>query len=102
MNIQDVIIKPIITEKAMKDSEGGRYTFVVAVRSAKTAIKQAIEQAFKVKVTSIHTSIIKGRKKRVGMRRNEISLPQIKKAIVTLKKGQSIAIFEPGGAEEKK
>ncbi len=100
MYIQDVIIRPLITEKAMRESEKGKYGFVVGQQASKALIKLAVEAEFKVHVTGVQTSTIKGRKKRVGMRRSEIDLPKVKKALVTVKKGEKIGIFEPGGGEE--
>lgn len=100
MYIQDVIIRPLITEKAMRESEKGKYGFVVDKDATKALIKLAVQAEFKVHVTSVQTSTVKGRKKRVGMRRSEIDLPHVKKALVTVKKGEKIGIFEPGGGEE--
>jgi large subunit ribosomal protein L23 len=102
MNMQDVIISPIITEKAMKASEGGKYSFVIALAATKTAIKQAVESMFKVNVVSIQTSIVKGRQKRTGTRRIEVTAEPWKKAMVQLKKGEKIGLFEPGAQEAEK
>jgi large subunit ribosomal protein L23 len=101
MNNRQIIIAPIITEKSMKGAEVGRYSFLVACSASKTAIKQAVINMFKVNVVNIRTSIIKGRQKRVGTRRIEVTESQWKKAIVQLKKGEKIGIFEPGGGEEE-
>lgn len=98
--MQDAIIRPLITEKAMRESERGKYGFIVEQSASKALIKLAVEAEFKVHVTGIRTSTVKGRKKRVGMRRNEIDMPKVKKALVTVKKGEKIGIFEPGGGEE--
>lgn len=97
-----IIIKPLITEKSMTDVSHGKYSFVVAKDARKSAIKYAVKQQFNVTVTSVATSTLKGKTKRVGTRRQEIAQPLIKKATVTLKKGEKIAIFEPGGGEEEK
>lgn len=94
-----VIISPIITEKAMKTKEVGKYSFITAFGASKTAIKQAVESIFKVKVVSVQTSIVKGRQKRSGARRIEVTQAPWKKAIVRLKKGEKISQFEPGGSE---
>lgn len=102
MNNQQVIISPIITEKAMKATEVGKYSFIVAQKASKTDIKLAVGSMFKVNVVSVQTSIVKGRQKRNGTRRIETTEPQWKKAIVKLKKGEKIGIFEPGGEEEEK
>jgi len=102
MDTQDVIISPIITEKAMKASEGGKYSFITALAASKTDIKQAVESLFKVKVVSIQTNIVKGRQKRTGTRRIEVTAQPWKKAMVQLKKGEKIGIFEPGVEESEK
>ncbi len=97
-----IIISPIITEKAMKASEGGKYSFVTALAATKTTIKQAVESMFKVNVVSIQTNIVKGRQKRTGTRRIEVTAQPWKKAMVQLKKGEKIGIFEPGSEETEK
>ncbi len=102
MDSQSIIISPIITEKSMKASEGGKYSFVVAVSASKTAIKQAVEDLFKVNVIRVQTSILKGRQKRNGPRRIEVTESSLKKAIVKLKKGEKIGLFEPGAEEAEK
>lgn len=100
--MKNVIISPIITEKAMKASEGGKYSFLVDRSASKTSIKLAVASLFNVKVVNVQTSILKGRTKRFGARRLEIAQPVVKKAIVELKKGEKISMFEPGGGEEEK
>ena len=97
MDINNIIIGPIVSEKSMADAGKGKYTFAVIKTAGKTNIKKAINDAFKVNVISVQTSIVKGKKKRVGMRRTEISQTEWKKAIVALKQGEKIGIFEPGG-----
>lgn len=102
MNIRDVIIAPIITEKAMKDAGLGRYTFKVATTANKPFIKQAIEEKFKVKVLKIMTSLVKGKTDRRGAKREEFVRTAWKKATVQLAKDQKIALFDVGGQAEKK
>lgn len=97
-----IIIKPLLTEKSMTDTSRGKYSFVVAKGARKSAIKQAVKQQFSVTVTSVATSNVKGKTKRVGVRRTEVPSAEWKKATVTLKKGEKIALFEPGGGEEEK
>ncbi len=97
-----VIIKPLVTEKSMTDVSHGKYSFVVSKDARKSAIKYAIKQQFNVTVVSVSTITVKGRTKRVGTRRQEVPSPKWKKAIVTVKKGDKIALFEPGGGEESK
>ncbi|MBU4533912.1 MAG: 50S ribosomal protein L23 [Eubacteriales bacterium] len=89
---QDILIKPMITEKSTSLLEGNKYTFQVDPRSNKSEIKRAVEELFKVKVLDVHTLRVKGKLKR---RRNAIGrTPEKKKAIVTLKPGDKIEIFE--------
>ena len=102
MNRTDIILKPIITEQSMKAVDAGKFSFVVAKFANKTEIKNAIKKLFNVTAVSIATSIVKGKTKRIGQRRTEVKDAIWKKAIVTLKKGEKIGLFEPGGEEPKK
>jgi large subunit ribosomal protein L23 len=95
-----VIIKPIITEKSMNDVSGKKYTFAVARFANKTEIKRALKTAFNITVLSVATSVVKGKKKRVGMKRKEVTESVWKRATVQLKKGEKLSLFEP--SEEKK
>ncbi len=91
------IIQALITEKSMLDAGNGKFTFKVLKTANKDEIKKEIEKRFSVNVTKITTNILKGKSIRVGARRNEKSLTAWKKAIVTLKKGEKIGLFELGG-----
>jgi len=102
MNIRDVIIAPVITEKSMRDAALGRYTFKVALGVNKPFIKQAIEAKFKVKVLKIMVSIVKGRTDRRGIKREEFVKTAWKKATVQLAKDQKIGLFDVGGQEARK
>jgi len=102
MNIRDIIIAPIITEKSMKDAGIGRYTFKVAMSANKFSIKEAIEKKFKVKVLKTFVSLVKGKTGRKGIKREEFIKTAWKKATVQLAKDQKIALFDAGGQEEKK
>lgn len=102
MNIRDVIIAPVITEKSMKDAGLGKYTFKVANRANKPFIKQAIEEKFAVKVLKIMTSLVKGKTDRRGAKREEFVRTAWKKATVQLAKDQKIALFDVGGQGEKR
>ena len=84
----DVIISPNITEKATSLSEFNKIVFKVDKNANKNSIKKSIEKIFKVNVIKINTLNLKGKTKLV---RNKKSFkPGYKKAIVTLKKGQTI------------
>jgi large subunit ribosomal protein L23 len=93
MNRFDVVKRPIDTEKLnrLRDREN-KYGFEVAVGASKTEVKQAVESLFKVKVVDVKTSIVRGKRRRIG--RSEGMRPNWKKAIVTLKEGDAISIFE--------
>jgi len=86
----DVIVAPLITEKATMLSEQNKVVFKVAMDSTKEDIATAVEELFKVKVTKVNTLIQKGKTKRFRGRPGRRS--DIKKAIVTLQEGQSIDI----------
>ena len=87
-NYTDVIEEVVITEKSAANAEKGIYTFKVAKSANKIQIKDAIEKAFGVKVASVNTLNTKAKNKRVG--RYTGTTKTYKKAIVTLKDGQSI------------
>jgi large subunit ribosomal protein L23 len=89
---RDIIIRPVVTEKSMNLLADNKYTFVVDKKSNKTEIKNAIEDIFKVKVDKVSTMIIKGKPKRMGKFEGYTS--DRKKAIVSLKAGQKIKLFE--------
>jgi len=97
-----IIIKPLITEKSMSDVKKGKYAFVVAKDASKSAIKAAIKALFGVTVVAVSTSVQKGKMQRVGIKRIEVGKSALKKAMVTVKKGEKIALFEPGGEEKEK
>jgi large subunit ribosomal protein L23 len=86
----DVIVAPLITEKATLLSEQNKVVFQVAMDSTKDEIAAAVEELFKVKVTKVNTLIQKGKTKRFRGRPGRRS--DLKKAIVTLQEGQSIDI----------
>jgi len=102
MNMRDVIVAPVITEKSMKDAAGGRYTFKVISSVNKPFIKKAIEEKFKVKVVKIFVSLVKGRTDKRGIKRQEFVKTAWKKATVRLSKGQTIGLFDIGGQSGNK
>ena len=83
MIAEDIIIRPLLTEKGYDGIAAKRYTFVVAKSANKTAIKLAVEKLFGVQVESVNTVNCKGKLKRMG--RNAGYTPDYKKAIVQLK-----------------
>ncbi len=92
-NTKNIIRRPIITEKAtmMKDSEN-KYVFEVEKGSNKIEIKKAVEDLFKVNVTSVRTYTTHGKIRSRGRFRGK--RPDWKRAIVQLKDGESIEFFE--------
>ncbi|MBI5183797.1 MAG: 50S ribosomal protein L23 [Nitrospinae bacterium] len=93
MDIYGIIKKPLITEKSTNlIKTDNRVTFKVALNANKDEIKKVVETIFNVTVLRVNTLRMKGKKKRVG--RNVGKRPDWKKAIVTLKKGDRIEIFE--------
>jgi large subunit ribosomal protein L23 len=90
----NILVKPVITEKSMQKAAADTFTFVVARTAHKKDIKKAVEEKFNVNVVHVETSVLKGRTKRVGLRRTEKKLSSWKKAAVTVKKGQKIALFD--------
>ena len=89
----EVVVRPVITEKSSAAyQERGEYTFQVHPDASKPQIRDAIESLFGVKVTGVWTSNVRGKEKRMGQTVGR--RPNWKKAIVTLRDGDSIAIFE--------
>ena len=84
----DTIISPIVTEKSTSLSEFNKIVFKVHKDSSKNSIKKSIEKIFKVNVVKINA--IKLKRKIKMVRNKKASKPGFKKAIITLKKGQSI------------
>lgn len=82
MVAQDIILKPIITENSMEEAQVKKYTFKVMKNANKYQIKDAVEELFEVKVSSVKTMNYNGKLKRMG--RTEGKRPDWKKAIVTL------------------
>ena len=87
-NLLDTIVSPVITEKATSLSEFNKMVFKVHKGASKNSIKKSVEKIFKVNVIKINT--INLRRKNKIVRGRKSSKPGYKKAIVTLKKGQSI------------
>ena len=86
----DVIVKPVITEKATMASEAGAVVFQVSKDATKPQIKEAVEAVFGVKVKAVNTTITKGKTKRFRGRPGVRS--DVKKAYVTLEEGNTIDV----------
>ncbi len=94
MTAQDIVIKPIITEKSMEGLQDKKYTFRVALKANKIEIAKAVEELFGVQVDKVNTMHVRGRAKRVGLNRG--FTPEWKKAIVTLKPDSKTIEFFDG------
>ena len=92
MHLYEVLRRPLITEKNTALQAEGKYAFEVAREANKHQIKQAVEKAFKVKVTAVNVITVPGKRQRVKGR--PVLTPPRKKAIVTLKPGDKIELFE--------
>ena len=89
-----ILIKPVVSEKSYHQITENRYTFRVHADAHKTQVRQAVEELFDVKVTSVNIVQMPAKPKRRGMIKG--TKPGWKKAIVQLKPGDTIEIF--GGA----
>lgn len=93
MAAQDIIIRPVVTEKTMNGMPMKKYTFEVAKDAGKIEIKKAVEELFEVKVSKVNTLHVRGRYRRQG--RTGGYTPSWKKAIVTLTEdSKGIEFFE--------
>ena len=100
MVAEDIIIRPIITEKSSDGLQEGKYTFEVNKKATKVEIAKAVEKLFEVKVLSVNTISVKGKEKRVGAHTGMTS--DWKKAIVTIDTNPSEKTYLSKGAKEVK
>ena len=89
---RDIILRPVISEKSYDMIEHNRYTFEVAKTATKPQIADAASEIFGVTVTSVNTMNVKGKPRRVRVAKGKTR--DWKKAIVTLKEGDSIEFFQ--------
>lgn len=92
MNPNDIIIRPIISEKSTGFMEMNKYVFEVPMKANKTMVKQAVNAIFGVQPKYVNIVLVRGKKRRVRFRIGKTSA--WKKAIVTLKAGEKIDVFE--------
>jgi len=87
-SMYDVIVSPVVTEKSQMGVEQNKFTFTVAIWATKTQVKQAVKGVFDVEADKVNIIVNKGKVKRfrgiIGKRKDT------KKAIITLKEGQTI------------
>jgi large subunit ribosomal protein L23 len=89
---RDIIIRPIVSEKTYAMIEQNRYTFEVAKTASKPQIAQAVTEIFGVTVTNVNTMNVNGKPRRVRVAKGKTR--DWKKAVVTLKEGDSIEFFQ--------
>ncbi len=92
--LTNLLIKPVITEKAMLLSKSGQFTFYVTPQASKITIKNQIENQFKVSVLKVRILTKPGKTKRTGKKRLPSQTQSFKKALITLKPGQTIDYFK--------
>ena len=91
--VHDVLLRPVISEKSVAQTERNNYTFAVRRDANKFQIKAAVEAEFKVDVVGVRVLTVKPKEKRRG-RRTPGMVPGWRKAIVTIAEGQKIELFE--------
>ena len=92
MNYSDILIQPVVTEKANSLREQNKYVFIVHPSATKTEIKEAVAKLFNVKVVDCTTINVMGKMKRLRGKPGRTS--SFKKAIVRVAAGETIAVFE--------
>ena len=93
MHVEQVLIKPLLTEKSSVATEvANRYAFQVLLRANKNQIKSAVEKMFDVKVVNVRTSVTPGKVKRFGKNLKKSS--STKKAYVQIQEGQKLELFK--------
>jgi len=92
MQRHEVLHRPLLTEKSTALQVEGKYAFEVGRAANKLQIKQAVEKAFNVKVMAVNIMTVPGKMRRAG--RRQVMSPSWKKAVVTLKPGDKITLFE--------
>ncbi len=93
VSIHDVLLRPVISEKSVAQTDLNNYTFAVGRDSNKFQIKDAVESEFKVTVIGVRVMWVKPKQKRRG-RRTLGTVPGWRKAVVTIAAGQKIELFE--------
>lgn len=95
LDIHEILRYPLVTERSTDLRNNlNKIVFVVKTDANKHQIKRAVEETLKVKVAQVNIVNVRGKKKRLG--RFEGKKPDRKKAVVTLKKGEKLKIFEGG------
>lgn len=100
MTSEEIIKRPIVTEKTSTELQNGKYTFEVAKNATKIQIAHAVEKIFGVKVLSVNTVTVRGKQKRVGVHQGKTS--DWKKAIVKIDTNPGEEIYLGKGGKEIK
>lgn len=97
-----ILKRPIISEKSLTDASYGKYTFEVSLKATKEKIAKAVKEIFGVDATMVKTLVVKGRTKKALKTRKNIKITPWKKAIIKVKSGQKIDLFETASQSEEK
>jgi large subunit ribosomal protein L23 len=100
MIAEEIIVRPIVTEKSNDGLQEGKYTFEVNKKATKVEIAKAVEKLFNVKVLKVNTMTVKGKQKRVGVHVGRTS--DWKKAIVTIDTNPTDSSYLGKGGKEVK
>ena len=100
MIAEEIIVRPIVTEKSNDGLQEGKYTFEVNKKATKVEIAKAVEKLFNVKVLKVNTITVKGKQKRVGVHVGKTS--DWKKAIVTIDTNPTDSSYLGKGGKEVK
>jgi large subunit ribosomal protein L23 len=92
MNAHDVILRPVVSEKTTALMEENKYVFQVPMKANKVMVKQAVKEIFNVTPEKVNVMVVRGKTKRIRYQYG--NRPAWKKAIVTLKAGEKIEIFD--------
>ncbi len=92
MEMKDILVRPIVTEKSTTSLPDNTFAFEVGLKANKVQIKRAVERFYGVRVRTVRTLVVRGKVKRFGRRTAKRS--NWKKAYVTLAEGQTINIYE--------
>lgn len=93
-NAMSILLRPVVSEKSYAMMESNVYVFEVAKDATKIDVRNAVEQAFNVKVKNVNTLVRKGKSTRNRRTGVEGKRPDVKRAIVTLAEGHSIDLYE--------
>lgn len=93
MNLHQVLLHPVVSEKTMHAEADGKYTFKVAMEANRLQVREAVQALYDVEVASVHILVMPAKTRRRG-NRVFIRSPKWKKAVVSLAEGESINVYE--------